>query len=112
MDDFDRLRQSIVGIRIAHHLRGRIRLKLSAGDGRPLPPATDIRRFQVLIEEIDGVRGLSLNLLARSCTVEYDPKIIPCEAWADFLAGVRSPSADVLETLLRQKHREIVDEQP
>lgn len=113
MDGFDRLRQNIVGIRIAHHLRGRIRLKLDAPvAAQPLPSAADIKRFQALIKDIGGVRGLSLNLLARSCTVEYDSAVIPYEAWADFLAGARSPSADVLEALLRQKYRELVDEQP
>lgn len=111
MDDFERLRQSLAGIHIAHHLRGRIRLKLASG-GLSVPPAADIKRFQALIEASDGVRTLSLNPLARSCTVEYDPKLIPFAAWADFLAGTRSPSADILEAILRRTYREIVDEQP
>ncbi len=109
MDGFDRLRASIACVRIAHHLRGRVRLKLE-GDlaDLPRPSAGQVRHFHTLLEDIEGVRSVRLNLLARSCTVEYDPAVIPMDAWDDFLAGVGSSAARVLEEILRAKYREIV----
>lgn len=110
-DGFARLRAAIAGcIGIAHHLRGRIRLRLERGaDGLAAPAAADIKRFQALLEGMAGVHSLRVNLLARSCTVEYDPAVIPFEAWADFLAGRSSAAAAALEAPLRQTYQEAVD---
>lgn len=113
MDGFDRLRESIHGIRIVHHLPGRIRLKLEADlAGLPLPTATDLNHFQNLLAKVAGVRDLRINFMARSCTVEYDPKIIPFDAWGDFLAGKPSAAAQVLEGILRSKYQEIAVGKP
>lgn len=109
MDGFEHLRGSVACIRIVHHLRGRIRLRLDADPvGVLLPAAPELKRFQALLGEIEGVRSLRINVLARSCTVEYDPGTIPFEAWGDFLMGARSAAAEVLEGILRRKYREMV----
>jgi hypothetical protein len=113
MDGFDRLRQTLHAVRVAHHLPGRIRLKLEADPvGLPVPAAADLNRFQDLLGKVEGVRDLRINLMARSCTVEYDPKIIPFDAWGDFLAGKPSAAAQVLEGILRRKYQEVVDGKP
>lgn len=110
MEGYEKLRASVAGVRIVHHLKGRIRLKLGAlPAGFPAPDAADLERFQALLGDIEGVRSLRVNLLARSCTVEYDPLLIPDEAWRDFLGGTRSGAAGVLENILRRKYREAID---
>lgn len=105
MTDFERLRQDLAAVRIAHHLPGRIRLSFSGAAADRLPPV-DMRRLQQLLESLEGVRTLRLNLLARSCTIEYDPQRIPDNAWADYLAGVDSAAAAEFDILLREKYRE------
>lgn len=112
VNSFEQLRAAVSGcIGIAHHVRGRIRLKLNASpEGLPMPSGADLYRFQGLLGEIEGVRSLRLNVLARSCALEYDPEVIPFEAWPEFLAGAATPAAGILEALLRNKHRDAVAE--
>jgi uncharacterized circularly permuted ATP-grasp superfamily protein len=55
-----------------------------------------------------GVRSVRVNALARSCLVEYDPSVIPDQAWKDFIAGRSSSSADILKQILRDIYQEII----
>ena len=77
-------------LKIAHQLPGRVRLKLSmkALDGinfSALESSADA--FSAVLGQIRGVRAIKWNLLARSCTVEYDTAIIPDAAWPDLLSS-------------------------
>lgn len=101
LPDPDALRRLTTCLRVAHHLPGRLRLKLDT----PLndaPPAmiADARQLKQAIENTPGVRTVSLNVLARSCTVEYDPAHIPPAAWEHLVAGVASREAGLLLNLL------------
>lgn len=104
---FDALRNCLAHVRIAHHIRGRIRLRLVR-----LP---DLLQTQELrpgvcppsVADIPGVHAVRVNPLALSCCVEYDPQVIPVEAWSDFLAGVDSPAAAILERILQGVYREV-----
>ncbi|MBB3103158.1 heavy-metal-associated domain-containing protein [Azomonas macrocytogenes] len=102
----------LAALRIAHHVPGRIRLKLrtSAGlDG--LPQASLMSWVSLLtrvLEHTAGVRSVHLNLLARSCVLEYDPAVIPQQAWTELLAGVDSAAAGVLQAHLLNSYREVV----
>lgn len=82
---------------IAHHIPGRVRLKLATQDGMTVDQAiSDARQFGQGIDRVPGIRSVSLNLLARSCVVEYDPGHIPPAAWQDLVTGRTSPAADSL----------------
>ncbi|NUQ50424.1 MAG: heavy-metal-associated domain-containing protein [Phycisphaerae bacterium] len=112
MVSFKQLRGFLREVRIAHHIRGRIRLKL---DGRAVAievPRVEASAFQALLDRTPGVRSVQVNLLARSCTVHYDPEVIPERAWGDFLAGAASEAAAVLERILHDRYREIGDAEP
>lgn len=84
---------------IAHHIPGRIRLKLVdeaaasvlAGGRFPTPER---------LRAVDGIRTVKLNLLARSCVVDYDPAVVSPPAWADLLAGRRSAASAPLVAAL------------
>lgn len=91
----------VTRLKIAHHLPGRIRFKLDS----PLPEAQqrtlgEARQLTGALTGAPGIRGVSLNPLARSCTVDYDPDCIPPAAWADLIAGVSSPRASSLRAML------------
>jgi hypothetical protein len=109
---FDELRDCLTIVRIAHHIGGRIRLSLQ-GDPRALSiadrPLTQLQvsQLRASVDRIPGFRSVRVNVLARSCTVEYDPTVIPDRAWSDFLAGMESPDAAVLERILRDTYQEI-----
>ncbi|MFC5300763.1 heavy-metal-associated domain-containing protein [Azospira restricta] len=97
------VRRLAPALAIAHHIPGRIRLKLHGGATEigELPPLDEIRRE---LEATRGVSAVRVNLLARSCTVEYDAQIIPPTAWNDLLAGTASPAADALVGTLRAQY--------
>lgn len=79
--------------RIAHHIPGRVRLKL---DGAAEGSAIQVRDFLDSASKASGIRSVNVNLLARSCVVEYDPGLIAPSAWQDLVDGTRSPLAEQL----------------
>jgi hypothetical protein len=86
---------------IAHHIPGRVRLKLDgpiSGELKSL--AEDAKRFSAALSTTAGIRTISLNPLAKSCTIEYDPAIIPPSAWAGFLSGATVPGTEILRQTL------------
>ncbi len=95
-------------LRIAHQIGGRVRLKvdLSALDDPALHGlgSADLR---AALGAVRGVQAISVNLLARSCVVEYDNAVIPDAAWPDLLAGRKTDAATVLVGILQEKYEEV-----
>jgi hypothetical protein len=114
VDDIELFRRFVAHVHIAHHLPGRIRLKLTPVkfDDEERAAMARVKGFQKALDTIPGVSSIRLNLLARSCTVEYDTRIIPAAAWQDVLSGVDSPAARTLMDILVRKYAEAVDAQP
>jgi len=104
---FEELRDSLACIRIAHHIRGRIRLKLATDSVAFALPDKHTRQFQTILGRTPGVHSVRINLPARSCAVEYDPTVIAEQAWSDFLTGTNSAAAILLEQSLRNTCREL-----
>jgi hypothetical protein len=89
---------------IAHQIAGRVRLKLEpAALDVPAVRAAGGTGLQRALEKVRGVRAVQINLLARSCVVEYDAAVIPDAAWPDLLAGRRTPAAEALAGVLREQ---------
>jgi hypothetical protein len=88
-------------LRIAHHIPGRVRLKLDIA-ALTLPALHEGAgtHLKKAFGAIPGVRDIQFNLLARSCIVEYDSASIPDSAWPDLLNGRHTPSARLLLDLL------------
>lgn len=101
-------------VQIAHHIPGRIRLRLASAEDAALlaePPASllaQLRDFKAILASTPGIRLIKVNLLARSCTVEYDPAVIPFQAWQDFLRGVHSEDANLLTRIVEEKCLEVI----
>lgn len=77
-----------VGLGIAHHIPGRIRLRLGAElldrtRERRLDPGETLARLSLL----PGVTGTRLNLQAASLVVEYDPGRIVPDWWETLILG-------------------------
>jgi len=95
----DRLRAQLL---LAHQISGRVRLKFvpaPALDGAWAAVSASAAWTQNL-RTVPGVRTVTLNPLARSCVIEYDPRLIPDPAWPDWLAGRSTPAARRLHDLL------------
>ncbi|GAB1394452.1 hypothetical protein MASR1M60_26160 [Rhodocyclaceae bacterium] len=64
-------------LRIAHHVPGRIRLKLdTAAFEQPHLRDIGARQLQSALGALPGVRELQFNPLARSCVVAYNRAVI------------------------------------
>lgn len=90
---------------IAHHIPGRIRLKFDSTllDQVPIS-GLDPESVRGALADVRGVKTVRFNLLARSCTVDYDCAVIPQNAWADLLAGRATPAANLLIRILHEKY--------
>lgn len=106
--DHDTLRTIASRLRIVHHIPGRIRLRLEAAPA-PADVTARAKQWRARIGAVRGVRSLRVNVLARSCTIEYDPREIPEAAWPDLLADVPSTAAQRLFDILAAKWSEIAD---
>jgi len=85
-------------LNIAHHIPGRIRLKMSGS--LPHELIAEAKRFGQALGAVEGIRSIGLNALARSCTIEYDARAIPPLAWSGFLSGETTPESEHLQRLL------------
>jgi hypothetical protein len=86
-------------LRIAHHVPGRVRLRLGAG---LLEAADAVARSSLpgWLETVDGIRGLRLNLAAASVIIAYDPQRLPPEAWETLVNGSDEAAVALLQTLV------------
>jgi hypothetical protein len=73
---------------ICSHTRGRIRLRLPALKGAPLP--------QLPKEGLKGVKSLSMNPKTGGALLEYDPDVLSAETIASFLEDLDPGAAEAL----------------
>lgn len=109
MTSLAHIRQFAEQLQIAHHIPGRVRLKLPAQSLGALDTSLlqVARGFQGSLHQIEGIREVRLNPLAFTCIVEYDPQHIVPQAWSDLIAGVASPAAEGLWSRLSHKYQEL-----
>lgn len=94
MTNIEKLRSITRHLAIAHHIPGRIRLKLQA-KGLEHPELDLVHRardFQRMVESMPGILAIRPNLLALSCVVEYDPRVITTTLWEELIGGGDSPA--------------------
>jgi hypothetical protein len=64
-------------LRIAHQVGGRVRLNLTDDGGRAtVLPQGGLARLRQMLGTVPGVQSIAINLLARSCVVQYDRAVI------------------------------------
>lgn len=94
-------------LKIAHQIPGRVRFKFSTSAANGVKFDAPDKGGDALGEVLGrtrGIRDISWNLLARSCTISYDPQVIPDSAWVDLLAGRNSAAAETLHAILDETH--------
>lgn len=81
---------------LAHHVRGRIRIKVSwtqlsrLMSTDSLPSASDIEAF---LSRMPGIRGCRINRKALSMVIEYDESIWPYRLWEELAALDSNPGS-------------------
>ena len=71
---------------IAHHVPGRIRVKLKPG-AAATEALAEAARFERALADHPAIRSVALNPLARSCVIDYDSTILPPSFWVDTIGG-------------------------
>lgn len=69
---------------IAHHIRGRLRLRLALGGLAAIPPGM-AARLQAQDQWGPAIRSVRVNLAALSVVIEYDSARIPQDWWPSLL---------------------------
>lgn len=82
-------------VSIAHHVPGRIRLKLELAALAQFPKR-DPRPFIDLFKRIDGVTLTRVNVSALSVIVEYDVAKIDSAIWTRLLVGEAAEIENIL----------------
>lgn len=85
---------------IAHHIPGRIRLKLRT-DGIDLSGLGDgVRAFTAALGACAPIDQVQVNLLARSCTITYNARDLAPSTWSDLIDGQdTAPVRDLIEAI-------------
>lgn len=80
---------------IAHHLPGRIRLRVSPAI-YGCAPGFDAGKSRALLGKLWGIRDVRVNMAAASVLIEYDPKLISLEEWETLVRGDAAAAGAVL----------------
>lgn len=109
IESFEQIARFLPCLSIAHHIPGRIRLKLGLSGVGLLDASArlQVREALALLGEIEGVKTFRINAVALTCVIEYDTAVIPGQAWHDFLQGKSTPASGILRSIVEQKYREI-----
>lgn len=86
MEDWARLADVLPHLRVIHHVRGRLRLRLQAGLFSRLagwPNAAP----ETWLAQLPGITALHLNKAAASLVIEYDARRIPPPWWEQLLCS-------------------------
>lgn len=83
--NLDRLRDLRRHVAIAHHVRGRIRLRLGLEALGPMA-GLDPAMLRLPFDTLEGLRSVRINPAALSAVIEYDPATLP-PAWWDEAFG-------------------------
>lgn len=91
------LRRLTALLRIAHHIPGRVRLKLNVAAASEVAEIIALaRNIGRSFQNAPGIRSVSVNPAALSCVVEYDPGRIPPAEWEALVKGAPSAVAELL----------------
>jgi hypothetical protein len=104
IDDPSQVLRQATRLRIAHHLPGRVRLKLSS-DGIEGSGLAELQAILRALRDCPGIASTDINTLARSCLILYDTKEIQPSTWVDLVGGIGSPEAMALVRALAESAR-------
>lgn len=94
--------EPLLGLRealeVAHHLPGRLRLRVARQAAARISPEI-VGRLKSGLDRHSAIRSVRINVLAGSVVIEYDPVAIPGRLWLDLVEGTPEAAADALAAL-------------
>ncbi|WP_405229143.1 HMA2 domain-containing protein [Lentisalinibacter sediminis] len=89
-------------IRIAHHIPGRIRLRIGA-EAVTAAQGVDDDLLDRVLAAIGGIEDVRVNAMAGSSVISYQPEKIRPEWWETLLHGEDAESVDLLRRLAEKE---------
>ena len=86
-------------LKIAHHIPGRIRLRVGASVFKDLGKV-DTQVFDRILGAIDGIRDVRVNAAAGSVVIAYTPTMIQSSWWETLLKADDDKATALLQRLL------------
>ena len=90
-------------LRIAHHIPGRIRLRINATAFRAAAAQLDRKVMDRILGAVDGISDLRVNAAAGSITISYLPRRLEPTTWEALLQGPADEASALLDELLRTR---------
>lgn len=87
--------QLLPQLRIVHHVRGRVRVRLQPGVLDLLPKIKN-GQAEAWLKQLPGVTDLRLNLSAASLVIQYDSQRIQPQWWERLVCASRAELPDLL----------------
>jgi len=94
-DEWRRLASLLPHLRLIHHVRGRLRLRLRTGVSHWLAQYPDVVP-EAWLARLPGIAALRLNKAAASLVIEYDARRIPPQWWERLLHSRDEALPDLL----------------
>ncbi len=87
-------------MKIAHHIPGRIRLKIGVSALKELGTVnkSDVEGF---LNEIDGIKEVRINEAAGSVVISYAPGRVAPERWEQLMHADRKQAGPLLESMMK-----------
>ena len=88
--DEDRSREPLSSlrdhVRIVHHVPGRIRVRIH-GSLLARTKRQNGESASDVLKAVEGIRSVRVNTAAASAVIEYEPAVIPPQAWETLVQG-------------------------
>jgi hypothetical protein len=90
---------------IIHHIKGRIRIRVSSKIKEQQNSTVTLRDIENLPQTIDGINKIKINKIVGSITVEYDHEIFKKELWDNLVEG---KNLDEVTQIINNLYKEVV----
>ena len=90
---------------IIHHIRGRIRIRVSSKIKEQQNSNVTLSDIENLPQTIDGINKIKINKIVGSITIEYDYEVFKKELWDNLVEG---KNLDEVTEIINKLYKEIV----
>ncbi len=90
---------------IIHHIKGRIRIRVSSKIKEQQNNDVTLRDIENLPQIIEGINKIKINKMVGSITVEYDHEIFKKELWDNLVEG---KNLDEVTEIINNLYKEVI----
>lgn len=104
MITIDKLIQISSYLTLVHHIKGRIRVRVSPKIKEQSSNIT-LEDIEDIPNKIEGIKKIKINKIVGSITIEYDNSIFPDKLWVDL---IKQENLEEIANILNKLEKEVV----